>query len=313
MSYLAKHLWRPYLHNIASKSFIADNGEHYKIPRGSYRWTETFGKKLIILDVDSRPNTNTGEILNGERPDLSKITGRTAGFMNHYLYSMIHGYDYRLVRAPNYNDRHGTWVKVPMIKEALKSHNVVVFLDADAEFVHPHLPLEWLMSLWNITPRTLVAMAEDPDENYNKDDKGRLLWNTGFIIAQQSNRTQEMFDAWENCPTGDRYPGCDRWLKEWAHEQAAFGYHLRYDYNGPDELRTIPCDQGNGAPYIGNDKCRGVFVRHHWWEKDRPVQSLYDSILNLFVRRLYGQFHEEKSRYFLDASKHQYPIDDLII
>lgn len=90
MSYLAKHLWRPYLHNIASKSFIADNGEHYKIPSDSYRWTETFGKKLIILDVDSRPNTNTGEILNGEKPDLSKITGRTAGFMSHYLYCMVY-------------------------------------------------------------------------------------------------------------------------------------------------------------------------------------------------------------------------------
>ncbi|KAL7928178.1 hypothetical protein V8C35DRAFT_326156 [Trichoderma chlorosporum] len=313
MSHLAKHLWRPYLHNITSKSFLADNGEHYKIPDDAYRWKEPLGKRVIILDVDSRSNTNTGEILNHEKPDLSKITGRTAGFMNHFLYAMIHGYDYRLVRAPDYNDRHGTWVKVPMIKEALKSHDVVVFLDGDAEFVHLHLPIEWLMGLWNITPRTLVAMAEDPDASHNKDDKGRLLWNTGFIIAQQSDRTQDMFDAWENCPTDDRYPGCDRWLKEWAHEQAAFGYYLRYDYDGPDELRVIPCDHGNGAPYINNDKCRGVFVRHHWADKGRTVQNLYNLILDMFVRRMYGEFHDEEDGYFLDASKYEYPLNSTLI
>lgn len=226
---------------------------------------------------------------------------------------MIHGYDYRLVRAPNYNDRHGTWVKVPIIKEALKSHNIVVFLDADAEFVHHHLPIEWLMSLWNIKPGTLVAMAEDPNEKFNEDDRGRLLLNTGFVIAQQSNRTLEMFDAWENCPTNDRYQKCDHWLKEWAHEQAAFGYHLRYDYTGPDELRAIPCDQGNGAPYIGNDKCRGVFVRHHWRDKERTIQNLYNSILNLFIHRLHGEFHNEIDRNFLDASSYTYPLDSLVI
>ncbi|KAL7941448.1 hypothetical protein V8C42DRAFT_335167 [Trichoderma barbatum] len=313
MSYLAKHLWRPYLHNIASKSFVANNGEQYKIPSGAHRWTQPLGKKLIILDVDSRPNTNTGEILNSEKPDRTKITGRTAGFMNHYLYSLIHGYDYRLVRAPNYNDRHGTWVKVPMIREALKTHDTVVFLDADAEFVHPQLPLEWLMSLWNIKPQTLVAMAEDPDAKWNQDDKGRVLWNTGFVIARRSNRTQEMFDTWENCPTSKRYPGCDRWLNEWAHEQAAFGYHLRYDYNGTDELRVLSCDQANGAPYIGNDKCRGVFVSHHWGDKDRTIQNFYNSILDLFIQRLHRQFHDEKSRYFLDASSYQYPLDNLFI
>lgn len=215
------------------------------------------------------------------------------------------------MRAPNYEDRHGTWVKVPVIKEALKTHDIVVFLDADAEFVYPHLPLEWLMSFWNITPKTLAAMAEDPNEKFNEDDKGRLLWNTGFIIAQQSNRTQEMFDNWESCPTGDRYPGCDHWLKEWAHEQAAFGYYLRYDYNGPDELRTIPCDQGNGAPFIGNDKCRGIFISHHWNDKDRTIQNLYDSILNLFIQRLHRQFHDGIDRYFLDASNYTYPLISL--
>lgn len=89
MSNIAKHLWRPYLHNLVADSFVADNGEEYKIPIDAHRWTKPFFKKLIILDIDSRPNANTGEILNSEKPDLSKITGRTAGFMNHYLYGRI--------------------------------------------------------------------------------------------------------------------------------------------------------------------------------------------------------------------------------
>lgn len=117
MSYLAKHLWRPYLHNIASKSFIADNGEHYKIPSDSYRWTETFGKKLIILDVDSRPNTNTGEILNGEKPDLSKITGRTAGFMSHYLYCMVYPIPFSFILQSILTKRflrsNDPWIRLP--------------------------------------------------------------------------------------------------------------------------------------------------------------------------------------------------------
>lgn len=89
ISNIAKHLWRPYLHRLALDSFVADNGEEYKISPGAYRWTKPFSKKLVILDIDSRPNANTGEILNSEKPDLSKITGRTAGFMNHYLYGRI--------------------------------------------------------------------------------------------------------------------------------------------------------------------------------------------------------------------------------
>lgn len=121
---------------------------------------------------------------------------------------MIHGYDYRFVRAPNYSKRHGTWVKVPMIQEALKTHDTVVFLDADAVFMYPHLPFEWLMNMWNVTSETLMAISSDPDAKTNRDDKGLVSWNTGFIIAQQSKRTQELFDRWDKCPTEERYTGC---------------------------------------------------------------------------------------------------------
>lgn len=223
--------------------------------------------------------------------------------------ALIHGYDYRLIRAPNYEDRHGTWVKVPIVKEALKTHDFVVFMDADAVIQHPRLPFEWLMSLWNITPHHLLAMSEDPNSEINRDDKGWVLWNTGFIVAQASTRTQELFQRWEDCPVGDRYPECERWARDWAHEQAAFGRFVRYDYNTTDELRAIPCMDGNGADYIGDKKCGGVFVRHHWFEKARTVTELYEGLSEAFVVRLQRWFYENRDKYYLDVGKETYPLD----
>ncbi|KPM41467.1 hypothetical protein AK830_g5079 [Neonectria ditissima] len=309
---LVAQLWKPSLHSLNDTHFVSDEGYEYDIPENAHRWTKPLGKKLLILDVDTRLDLGPGALLNEDPLRQNNVTARTGGWLDHYLYAMIHGYDYRLVRAPEYPDRHGTWVKVPVIKEALKTHETVVFLDADAVFMYPHMPFEWLMSLWNITPSTLVAMAEDPNSKGNRDANGWVMWNTGFIVARQSNRTQELFDTWDKCPSGERYPDCRRWAKDWAHEQAAFSNHVRYDYkDSEDDLRVIPCMDGNGAPYIGDKKCGGVFVRHHWFHKDWPIRNLRESILDLFVRRLHGHFHAKKQDYFIDAYDKNYPLEDV--
>ncbi|KAI6747701.1 hypothetical protein HG531_008243 [Fusarium graminearum] len=178
---------------------------------------------------------------------------------------MIHGYDYQFIRAPNYYKRHGTWVKVPMIKQALGTYETVVFLDADAVFAYPEIPFEWLMSLWNITDETLVAMSNDPDSPRNRDKKGSVMMNTGFIIARQSTRTLSLFHDWNQCPTETKYEGCKRWMKDWAHEQAAFSNHVRYDYS-TDDVRAIPRKDGNGGD--------GIVARYgagyHAWEIRKP-------------------------------------------
>ncbi|KAF7556432.1 hypothetical protein G7Z17_g1406 [Cylindrodendrum hubeiense] len=310
---LVQQLWKPTLHPMNDTHFVSDEGYRYDIPKDAHRWSKPLGKKLLILDVDTRMNDGPGDLMNQNPLDHKNMTGRTGGWLDHQLYAMIHGYDYRLVRAPNYEGRHGTWVKVPMIKEALKTHEIVVFLDADAVFMYKHMPFEWLMSMWNFTPDTLVAMAEDPNSKRNRDHNGWVMWNTGFIVAQQSNRTQELFDVWDRCPTNEKYETCGHWDKDWAHEQAAFSNHVRYDYNATDELRVIPCMDGNGAPYIGDKKCGGVFIRHHWFHKDWPIRNLRDSILDLVVRRLHSHFHAEKQDYYLDAHKESYPLPDLQI
>ncbi|KAF0643854.1 hypothetical protein FPSE5266_07137 [Fusarium pseudograminearum] len=180
---------------------------------------------------------------------------------------MIHGYDYQFIRAPDYYKRHGTWVKVPMIKQALGTYETVVFLDADAVFVYPEIPFEWLMSLWNITDETLVAMSNDPDSPRNRDGKGLVMMNTGFIIARQSTRTLSLFHDWNQCPTETKYEGCKRWMKDWAHEQAAFSNHVRYDYSTDDQHLY---DSPLLMPVLTNLIVARYGAGYHAWEIRKP-------------------------------------------
>jgi hypothetical protein len=137
------------------------------------------------------------------------------------------------------------------------------------------------------------------------------MMNTGFIVARQSNRTQDLFHDWNQCPSEAKYKGCRRWAKDWAHEQAAFSNYVRYDYNSTDDVRVIPCMDGNGAPYIGDKKCGGVFVRHHWFHKDYPVKDLRESILDTFMKRIHAGFHHAQQQNFIDASHYTHPMSNL--
>ncbi|KAF4442442.1 hypothetical protein F53441_11728 [Fusarium austroafricanum] len=309
---LMHDLWKPFILDINATRFLTNEGYKYEIPKDREGWTKPLGKKLLILDVDTRMDTGPGALMNETTLNYKEMKGRSGGLLNHYLYAMIHGYDYKFLRAPNYPKRHGTWVKVPAIKEALKTHDIVVFLDADAEFMYPQIPFEWLMRLWNVTDKTLIALANDPDSPKNRDEKGKVMQNTGFMIAQQSNKTQEMFKDWDECPTEKKFKGCQRWANDWAHEQAAFSNYIRYSYN-ETEINHIPCMDGNGAPYIGDKTCGGVFIRHHWFRKDDPAKDLQHLILNAFVGRLHAGFHNQVKDNFVDASRHTYPLDHLII
>ncbi|KAH7369327.1 hypothetical protein B0T11DRAFT_278605 [Plectosphaerella cucumerina] len=282
-SRLIAALWKPYVHPLDNLTFTTDTGAEYAIPEGAHLWQEPLGKDLLILDVDTRID-NVARTMGPAIFKKENMTPRAAGILNHYIYSQIHGYDYKFVRAPPATDRHNTWVKVPVIQKALKEYRFVVFLDADAVFVQPNMPIEWLMGLWNITDKTMLAMAEDPNSTHNQDAKGWVLWNTGFVVAQASERTQELFDVWNDCPLGNRFPECRHWAYSWAHEQAAFGNHIRYAYNKTDELRALPCSDANGAPYVGG--CRGRFVSHFWMHKEKTIDVLHNMVGAALKRRL---------------------------
>jgi hypothetical protein len=306
--------WAELIHPLNETHFDTLDDRHYDISKDAHRWAP-LGKKVLIIDVDTRLDTSKGSMLGKGRPlTRDTIKPRTAGIINHFHYALVHGYDYRLVRAPEFQDRHQTWVKVPIAQEALKSYDFVVFLDADAIFNYVQIPLEWLLSLWDITPQTLVAMAEDPHSARNSDAKGWVMWNTGFSIAQQSERTQELYQRWLDCPTeSGRYENCTKWAYDWAHEQAAFANHVRYDYDVNKDIRAISCQDGNGMPGShGGAGCNGVFVRHYWIGKDQTIRDLYELFSEDKVRELQRFFHERIDDYFLDLSQHTYPLKDVV-
>lgn len=199
------------------------------------------------------------------------------------------------------------------MKEALKTHDFVVFLDSDANLQYYNLPYEWLMNLWNVTTDTLVAMPEDPNSPVNQDTKGWVLWNTGFMTGQKSARTLELFERWDSCTTGKRYPGCRHWDYDWAHEQAAFGHYVRYDYEVGKDLVPISCMDGNGANYIFDKKCGGVFVSHHWGSKEKVKEQFYDALDDYFVADLHKYFYANVDKYFLDISNATYPLKNITI
>lgn len=147
-------------------------------------------------------------------------------------------------------------------------------------------------------------MSVDPDEPQNYDSQGNRYLNTGFVIAQQSSRTQDMFKAWAECPEEKRYKGCARWKLDWAHEQAAFGNYIRYDFNKPDDFRVIPCTEANGAPEaVNRGGCKGTFVRHFWIDKALLAKGLSDSIMQNFVPKLHASFLKMADENIFDAKE----------
>ncbi|KAJ6144698.1 Galactosyl transferase [Penicillium chermesinum] len=186
--------------------------------------------------------------------------------------------------------RYGTWAKVPAIREFLEHYQFVVFLDADVILTYPHLPLEWLFNYWAMHPQTLVAMAADPTEPVNDDERGNTFLNTGFVIAQRSVRTMELLRAWENCPGESQYQNCAHWVTHWPHEQGAFGTYLRYDFNRSSDIKVLPCAEANGCPNAAHTGCVGKFVRHYWYSKNSVTPAVDQSIQRYFLPYLHHAF-----------------------
>jgi hypothetical protein len=88
MPTLIQALWKPSLHKLNDTVFHTDEGYEYEIP-AEKKWAEPLGKKLLILDVDTRIHTDTGDMMNDNPLFYKNMTGRTGGWMNHYLYGTI--------------------------------------------------------------------------------------------------------------------------------------------------------------------------------------------------------------------------------
>ncbi|KAL2017428.1 hypothetical protein VTK56DRAFT_2084 [Thermocarpiscus australiensis] len=294
VSELIRALWAPLVVPITAPTFMPLNGTEKQLPPPEELiHTEPLGKRVCILDVDTRELDGESSIFAQRPPSWDKLGSPSAGFLSHYLYAMIHGYEYKFVRAPKYADRAPHWSKVIFTKELLKHYDVVVMLDYDAMFPSPELPLEWLLNYWKIGPEVMVAMAEDPAGGPNFDLRHRVNINSGFIIAQASENTQRLFKDWAECPSETRYPGCAVWKDKLFHEQAAFSSHVRYDFldgysidTHPQYIRMLPCDEANGIPEVAGSGCTGQLVRHYWGGKGLTNREFSHNVMAGLTRVL---------------------------
>lgn len=77
--------WKSSIHDLNNLTFVVEDGTKFEIAPDARRW-KSLGKKVLIVDVDSRLDLNTGAMLNPDSPDKNTMKGRTGGILNHLLY-----------------------------------------------------------------------------------------------------------------------------------------------------------------------------------------------------------------------------------
>ncbi|KAF2009432.1 hypothetical protein BU24DRAFT_414763 [Aaosphaeria arxii CBS 175.79] len=270
------------------------------------RYTKPMGNDILILDLDTRPLESTEEYKKGkfEWRDLNHVS---AGVFNHYTYALIHGYDYKFIKASNFEDRHATWIKPSALANQIKNYKFIVFLDADATFRFLHLPIEWMLNYWDIKPKDAITMAKDPwdpaSPQYNSDRFNRTYTNTGFMIVQNNKKIQEILKAWHECPDDTRYKECSQWKTPKFHEQSAFGEYIRYDYE--DDIKELDCKEANGFPGVEISNCTGHFVRHYWFDKSLVKMDYRDNIMQALTLPIQKAFADNTNGIVVETGKNQ--------
>lgn len=86
MPTIIKALYGPILHPVDAANFTDEDGDVYRL-HGEPKFKDKLGKKVLILDIDSRPLTGDGQLMN---PDLKWKGMRplSAGMLSHYMFGM---------------------------------------------------------------------------------------------------------------------------------------------------------------------------------------------------------------------------------
>ena len=85
MSTVIKALYSPILHPVDAPSFTDDEGQVYKLGPGEPLFKKKLGKKVLILDIDSRPLTEKGQLMDKELK-WGSMRALSAGMLGHYIY-----------------------------------------------------------------------------------------------------------------------------------------------------------------------------------------------------------------------------------
>ncbi|EED15451.1 conserved hypothetical protein [Talaromyces stipitatus ATCC 10500] len=264
----------PFIHPITAPYFSTYEGYNFTLKNDPI-WTKPLGKDLCVVDIDNRPFSKKHELFNEQPLNWDSFDKFSAGLLNHYLYAMIHGYRYAFVHlAQKPSDRYMSWAKVPAVIEHLKECKYLLNVEADAIFKELTLPMEWQMNYWNFTKNTKVAIPSDPNEDFNLDWEGKVNLNTGFILAQNTPRTFEIWEGWKSCVDDHvRFPGCEKFRDNWPAEQGAYSSIIRHAYNDPDDLLVIRCSEANEYPESGSDCIGSLNYQHFWIKKEQLLKD----------------------------------------
>lgn len=270
-------LFSPVRHPL-TENYIDASGKTFEL-KAMPRWRNPLGKKVLIVDIDTREPNGNNEMLNPSGMNWEQLQmggGQlvSGAIMGHYLYcefeqavtelnytkalrsAQIHGYDYKFFQAKPMEGYHNTWILPGAIRSLIESdeYQWVMTMDADVTISHPDVPLEWLLNNWGATNNTSILMPIDQkvfdnDIINSVDSKGIQVLNTGMVVVQNLPYTKEMFDAWIECPNESRYAGCGQWKDRWSHEQRVFSEYIRYDFN-PDVDNIIVSNARNYSIFI---------------------------------------------------------------
>ncbi|CAF1313752.1 unnamed protein product [Adineta ricciae] len=239
------------------------------LPPVSSEYNVTSKKRICLVNIDTRPLQRFSAVEGGYRD----MTFSSLSTYSNLLYARLHGYDYQRIVVPPFQNRYHTWSKVyhlyDMVQSMAESHDVILFLDADAYVADIRMPLERLLTKWKFDEKAQLLLSLDVSSPYAKDTHGRTVLNTGVIFLRPGKRT----------------PGCEQWRHKWGHEQSAFSEYFRDAFIPDVELLSMPCNEGLGYsedPY----NCHGIYISHVTMDKEslreRYKQRLiYGTLLSL--------------------------------
>jgi hypothetical protein len=71
---------------VDAPSYTSANGTRYNLT-GDPVFTESLGRKLCIVDIDTRPFDGPDELMDPKKLDWNKFAHQGVGMLNHYTYS----------------------------------------------------------------------------------------------------------------------------------------------------------------------------------------------------------------------------------
>lgn len=103
MATIIKALYGPILHPIDAANFTDEDGDIYRLS-GEPKFKSKLGKKVLILDIDSRPLTDKGQLMD---PHLKwkGMRSLSAGMLGHYMFGTFSTIQEETSRAV----RHVEW------------------------------------------------------------------------------------------------------------------------------------------------------------------------------------------------------------